>query len=125
MLGSGECSGCRIPSQSSLLPSNVDKRSGTTRSRPSEGVIIECPLNGQYHDRCDVILTSQMAVSNNFITVTVIQNIGTSAETVEKVIAMLEEDSINVLRFMASNGLIMNPNKKSFIILNSKSKTIL
>ena len=43
--------------------------------RAREGVIIECPLNGQYHDRCDVILTLQMAVSNNFITVTVIQNI--------------------------------------------------
>ena len=41
-----------------------------------EGVIIECPLNGQFHDRRDVILMSQMAVSNNFITVTVIQNIG-------------------------------------------------
>ena len=24
-----------------------------------EGVIIECPLNGQYHDARDVILTSQ------------------------------------------------------------------
>ena len=43
---------------------------------PKEGVIIECPLNGQYHDRRDVILTSRMAVSNNFITVTIIQNIG-------------------------------------------------
>ena len=39
---------------------------------PREGVIIECPLNGQYHDRPDVIITSRMAVSNNFITVTVI-----------------------------------------------------
>ena len=38
-------------------------------------MIIECPLNGQYHDRRDVILTSQMGVSNNVITVTVIQNI--------------------------------------------------
>ena len=35
-----------------------------------EGVIVECPLNGQFHDRRDVILTSQMAVSNNFLTVT-------------------------------------------------------
>ena len=43
--------------------------------RSREGVIIECPLNGQYHDRRDVILTSQMAVSNNFKTVIVIQNI--------------------------------------------------
>ena len=36
-------------------------------------MIIECPLNGQYHDRRDVILTARMAVSNNFITVTVIK----------------------------------------------------
>ena len=33
-----------------------------------EGVIIEWPLNGQFQDRCDVILTSQMAVSNIFST---------------------------------------------------------
>ena len=46
---------------------------------PREGVIIECPLNGQYHERRDVILTSQMAVSNNFIMVTIIQNIGNSS----------------------------------------------
>ena len=32
-----------------------------------EGVIIECPLNGQYHDRRDVILTSRMAVSNSSV----------------------------------------------------------
>ena len=85
-----ECWGvrCRIPSQSSLLPNNVDKRSGTTGSR-------------------------HITYADDTTT-------GTSAETVEKVIAMLEEDAINVLRFMASNGLIVNPNKKSFIILNSK-----
>ena len=46
---------------------------------PREGVIIECHLNGQYHDHRDVILTSRMAVSNNFITATVIQNIGNSS----------------------------------------------
>ena len=46
---------------------------------PREGVIIECPLNGQFHDRRDVIITSRMAVSNNFITVTVNQNIGNSS----------------------------------------------
>ena len=40
-----------------------------------EGVIIECPLNGQNHDSRDVIPTSGMVISNNFITVTVIQNI--------------------------------------------------
>ena len=44
-----------------------------------EGVIIECPLNGQFHNRGDVIITSWMAVSNNFITVTVIQNIDNHA----------------------------------------------
>ena len=48
---------------------------GATRSSirwpPREGVIIDCPLNGQFHDRRDMIITSQMAVSNNFITVTV------------------------------------------------------
>ena len=41
-----------------------------TRSRWSlswEGVIIECPLNWPFHDRRDVIITSQMAISNNFI----------------------------------------------------------
>ena len=37
-----------------------------------EGVIIEWPLNGQFHDRCDVILTSWMAVGIIFLTVAVI-----------------------------------------------------
>ena len=37
-------------------------------------MIIEWTLNGQYHDRHDVILTSRMAVSNIFLMVTVIQN---------------------------------------------------
>ena len=44
--------------------------SNCTQAR--EGVIIEWPLNGQFHDRRDVILTSQMAVSNIFLTVAVI-----------------------------------------------------
>ena len=57
-----------------VLQSNNEKDKDELLAR--EGVIIECPLNEQYHDRRDVILTSQMAVSNNFITVTVIQNIG-------------------------------------------------
>ena len=30
--------------------------------KPREGVIIECPLNGQYHDTRDVILTSRTDV---------------------------------------------------------------
>ena len=44
-------------------------------------MIIECPLNGQYHDHRDVILTSRMAVSNNFITVTIIQNIDSTTQS--------------------------------------------
>ena len=30
-------------------------------------MIIECPLNGQFHNRRDVIIMSRMAVSNNFL----------------------------------------------------------
>ena len=30
--------------------------------RPREGMIIECPLNGQYHDARNVILTSRTDV---------------------------------------------------------------
>ena len=41
-----------------------------------EGVIIERPLNDLFHDHCDVILTSRMAVSNIFLTVADIKNIG-------------------------------------------------
>ena len=33
----------------------------------------------------------------------------------------MEEDAINVLRFMASNGLVANPKKTTFIILNRKA----
>ena len=40
--------------------------------KPREGVIIEWPLNGQFHHRRDVILTSRMADSNIFLTVTII-----------------------------------------------------
>ena len=43
--------------------------SRVSNSRPREGVIIEWPLNGLFHDRRDVIITSQMVViwfpSNN------------------------------------------------------------
>ena len=39
---------------------------------PWEGMIIERPLNGQFHDRRDVILTSRMVVSNIFLTVAVL-----------------------------------------------------
>ena len=39
---------------------------------PREGVIIEWPPNGQFHDCGDVILTSWMAVSNIFLRMAVI-----------------------------------------------------
>ena len=35
---------------------------------------------------------------------------------------MLEEDAINVLKFMASNGLVANPKKTTLLFLNLKSK---
>ena len=35
---------------------------GLTTWLTREGVIIECPLNGQFHDTRDVILTSQTDV---------------------------------------------------------------
>ena len=36
------------------------------------------------------------------------------------VIKKLEEDALNVLRFMASNGLVANPQKTAFMILGLK-----
>ena len=32
----------------------------------------------------------------------------------------MEEDANQVLKFMASNGLVANPNKTSFLLLNAK-----
>ena len=32
----------------------------------------------------------------------------------------LEEDATNILEFMASNGLVANPNKTEFMLLNNK-----
>ena len=37
--------------------------------KPREGVIIDWPLNGQFHDRHEVILTSQLAIINLTLTV--------------------------------------------------------
>ena len=34
----------------------------------------------------------------------------------------MEEDAINVLKFMASNGLVANPKKTKLLFLNLKSK---
>ena len=33
-------------------------------SNPRVGVIFHCPQNDLYHNRCDIIITSQMAVSD-------------------------------------------------------------
>ena len=48
---------------------------------------------------------------------------GTSSTTVEETITLLEEDANMVLRYMASNGLVANTNKTSFLLLNSKKST--
>ena len=45
---------------------------------------------------------------------------GVSDKDLEVVIKKLELDAINVLRFMASNGLVANPKKTSLIILNQR-----
>ena len=46
-----------------------------------------------------------------------------SNKLLAKVIQMLEEDANNVLEFMASNGLVANPSKTAFRILNHKPIT--
>ena len=38
---------------------------------------------------------------------------------IEEVVRKLEEDAINVLKFMASNGLVANPSKTPLLILNN------
>ena len=43
----------------------------TTSFMPREGMIIQWPLKGQFHD------VSLMVVSKNFLTVAVIENVGT------------------------------------------------
>ena len=45
----------------------------------------------------------------------------TSAKIMEEMTMHLEEDAANVLRYMASNGLIANASKTSLVILNLKS----
>ena len=39
--------------------------------RAREGVINECPLNHLFHNPCDVIITSELAGINIFLTVAV------------------------------------------------------
>ena len=40
---------------------------------------------------------------------------------IEEVVRKLEEDAINVLKFMASNGLVANPSKTTLLILNNRN----
>ena len=42
----------------------------------------------------------------------------TSAKTLEELIMKMEEDASNVLSFMASNGLVANASRTSFVVLN-------
>ena len=45
----------------------------------------------------------------------------TTAKNLEELIKRMEEDAASVLSFMASNGLVANANKTSFLILNQKT----
>jgi hypothetical protein len=45
---------------------------------------------------------------------------GTSGTTLDETIKKLEEDAGLVLKYMASNGLVANPKKTSFLLLNCK-----
>ena len=47
-----------------------------------------------------------------------------SHKLLSKVKEMLEEDAKNVLMFMASNGLVANPKKTAFMILNHKQDLV-
>ena len=46
-----------------------------------------------------------------------------SSKCLTSVINRLEKDAINVLKFMASNGLVANPKKTVFMLLNHKNQT--
>ena len=47
---------------------------------------------------------------------------GVSHKDLEVVLKRLEIDAKNVLQFMASNGLVANPKKTTFIILNQRQR---
>ena len=44
---------------------------------------------------------------------------GTTGRTVEGTVALMEEDANMVLKYMASNGLVVNSSKTSFLLLNA------
>ena len=47
-----------------------------------------------------------------------------SGASLSEVISKLEEDACSVLRYMASNGLVANATKTTFLIINSKSNVV-
>ena len=49
---------------------------------------------------------------------------GITAKPKAELIAKLEKDAMNVLRYMASNGLVANPNKTAFAGLNQPNVSI-
>ena len=51
-------------------------------------------------------------------------SISVSGKSIIEIIQKLEEDAISVLKFMASNGLVANASKTSFLIIGKKSRTL-
>ena len=47
---------------------------------------------------------------------------GVKGDSIAEIIPKLEEDGENVLKYMASNGLVANPSKTALLFLNSKEK---
>ena len=45
---------------------------------------------------------------------------GTSSKDADTMIRNLGEDADQVLRYMASNGLVANPKKTAFLVINGK-----
>ena len=45
-----------------------------------------------------------------------------SGKTVEEVRGKMEEDAEEILKFMASNGLVANPSKTMLIVMNKKEE---
>ena len=52
-------------------------------------------------------------------------SISHSVNDLDNLLENLEEDAKGVLKFMALNGLVANPNKTEFVLLNSKESEIL
>ena len=47
---------------------------------------------------------------------------GVKGNSVSEIVPKLEEDGENVLKYMASNGLVANPSKTALLFLNNKAK---